>query len=653
MIRETIRQVVDGANLSEGSARAVMTEIMSGSATPSQISSFITAMRMKGETEEELFGFASVMREKAVRITSPDDAVDLCGTGGDCLNTFNISTVASFVVSAAGVPVAKHGNRSVSSRSGSADMLRALGIPFDLDPPSVERCLNAVNFGFMFAPVFNGSMKNAAVPRREIGIRTFFNLLGPMANPAGVKHQLIGVYDAKLAPIMARVLERLGTSRALVVNSQGMDEISNTGETRVVELNNGEISEYRIAPERFGLDLADDKDITGGGPFENARLALSILRGERSPRRDIVALNAGAAIYAADRVSSIKEGVAIASETIENGDALRKLEEFASVSFALEKERQDRLEADKLIRRRILGAVLTKRSPEIVAQLLKEIKQDKRGIPYLRSLDKQLLSNPSALSVIVLSRIRRIMKEGFPKTPHLEKSTVSLSDAISSATGLAVIGEYKPRSPSSSLLMVPPSPDGIAEIYSSSGVTGASVLIEPDYFSGGIGLFGLFRSKLSIPLLFKDFIFSKEQIGLAGRIGADSALLIAKALSRDSLDLLIQECIDHNMEPLVELHDLDDIGKLAACDTMESVRLVGINARNLESLETDLSLQQELRKQAPAGKILIAESGIRSAAAVKKLRGFDAALIGSMFMQAENPAKKVAEIVSAARGMKS
>lgn len=653
MIRETIRQVVDGANLSADSARAVMMEMMSGSATPSQISAFITAMRMKGETEEELFGFASAMREKAIRISSPDDAVDLCGTGGDRLNTFNISTVASFVVSAAGVPVAKHGNRSVSSRSGSADMLQALGIPFDLDPPSVERCLSAVNFGFMFAPIFNSSMKSAAGPRREIGIRTFFNLLGPMTNPAGVKHQLIGVYDAKLAPTMARVLRRLGTSRALIVNSQGMDEISNIGETRVVELNDGEISEYGIAPEGFGLDLAAEKDIAGGGPIENARLALSILKGKRSPRHDIVALNAGAAIYAAKKVSSIKEGVAIASETIENGDALRKLEEFASVAYALEKERQDRLEADKLLRRRILGVVLTKRSPEIVAQLLKEIKQDRIGSAYLHSLDKKLLSNPSALSAIVLGRIRRIMREGIPKAPHLEKSATSLSDAISSATGMAVIGEYKPRSPSSSLLAVPPPPDRIAEIYSSSGVIGASVLIEPDYFSGGIGLFGLFRSKLPIPLLFKDFIFSKEQIELAGHIGADAALLIAKALSRDSLDLLIQECIDRNMEPLVELHDLEDIGKLAACDTLESVRLVGINARDLESLETDLSFQQELRRHAPAGKILIAESGIRSAADIKKLRGFDAVLIGSLFMRAENPAEKVAEIVSAARGMKS
>ena len=652
MIRDAIRQAVERKDLDSETSRIVMNEMMDGSATQGQIASFITAMRMKGETEDELFGFASAMREKSIRINSPDGAVDLCGTGGDGLNTFNISTVASFVVSAAGVPVAKHGNRSVSSRSGSADMLQALGIPFDLDPPSVERCLSAVNFCFMFAPVFNSSMKRAAGPRREIGIRTFFNLLGPMVNPAGVKHQLIGVYDANLAPTMARVLRRLGTSRALIVNSQGMDEISNTGETRVVELNDGEISEFRIAPESFGLNLASEKDIAGGGPIMNARLALSILKGERSPRHDIVALNAGAAIYAADKVSSIKEGVAIASETIENGDALRKLEEFASVSFALEKERQDRLEADKLLRRRILGVVLTNRSPEIVAQLLREIKQDKIGSAHLRSLDKKLLSNPSALSVIVLGRIRRIMREGLPKAPHIEKSATSLSGAISSATGMAVIGEYKPRSPSSSLVAVPPPPDKIAEIYSSSGVTGASVLIEPDYFSGGIGLFGLFRSKLSIPLLFKDFVFSKGQIELAGHIGADATLLIAKALSRNSLDLLIQECIDHNMEPLVELHDMDDIGKLVACDSLKSVRLVGINARDLESLETDSSFHQELRKQAPAGKILIAESGIRSAADVKKLQGFDAVLIGSLFMHAEDPAEKVAEIVTAARGMK-
>lgn len=327
MIKEAIDKVVRCFDLTELETQEVFEEIMSGNATSAQISSFITALRMKGETVEEITGAARVMREKSLRInTGKEEAVDTCGTGGSGIDTFNISTTAAFVVAGSGIKVAKHGNRSAICRCGSADVLEVLGVNLDAGTEVVDKCLSQVGIAFMYAPLFHSAMKYAVQPRKEIGIRTVFNLLGPLSNPANATSQIVGVYDGKLTKTIAEVLKRLGLSRAFVVSGlDRLDEITITGKTRVSELNNEKIRTYCITPEKFGLKRAKIEDIKGGDAGENAKILLSVLNGEKGPRRDIVLLNAGAALVAGNRAKDMKEGIRIAADSIDSGAALDKL----------------------------------------------------------------------------------------------------------------------------------------------------------------------------------------------------------------------------------------------------------------------------------------------------------------------------------------
>jgi anthranilate phosphoribosyltransferase len=335
MIQDAISKVVQGHHLSEDEAFDVMDTIMTGGATQAQIASFITALRLKGETVDEIYACASVMREHASTISVPPGAVDTCGTGGDGLNTFNISTTAAFVVAGAGIPIAKHGNRSVSSRSGSADLLEALDVNVGLIPEQVAQCVEEVGIGFMFAPVFHSAMKHAIGPRREIGIRTVFNILGPLTNPANVERQVLGVYDPALTETMARVLDKFGVKHALIVNGQGMDELTTLGPTRISELRNGSVETYDIQPEDLGLSRAASQNIIGGDPEENAKITLGVLRGEPSPYLDITLLNAGAAIYVAGKADGIKEGIPLARESVISGKAKEKLDALIEISNKL------------------------------------------------------------------------------------------------------------------------------------------------------------------------------------------------------------------------------------------------------------------------------------------------------------------------------
>jgi len=651
MIREAIRQAVERKDLDIETSRVVMIEMMDGVATQSQIASFITAMRMKGETPDEIRGFVTAMRDRSERVIAPDSAVDLCGTGGDCSGTFNISTVASFVVASSGVSVAKHGNRSVSSRAGSSDLLDALGLPVDLDPKSVQQCLDTTSIGFMFAPVFHRSMRNVAGPRQEIGIRTFFNMLGPLTNPAGVRNQLIGVYDPKMAPTVARVLGEMGTSRALIVHGEGMDEITNTGKTRITELREGKTAEFEVSPEDFGFDVAEPADIAGGDSFQNARIALSVLRGDESPRSDVVAMNAGAAIYVSGKVSSLEEGVKVASDALREGRGLLKLKEYASLVSSIDKERQAKMKIADLAHRKIHPEVLSQRCSEISADLFARASKYEDAVPLLASLDESIVSSPNVLSILVLNRVLRIVSEGIPTVEPRARSSRSLSQSIGESTGASVIGEYKPRSPSSRPLEVPPEPEGAARAFESSGMAGVSILIEPDYFSGGMELFTLFRSKISLPMLFKDFIISQNQLRLAHDLGADSVLLIAKALNRTALDSLARSCIDLGMEPLIELHDPADFSKLVSCEHFDLVRLVGVNCRDLRTMRIDESIFSEMRNIIPKGKTLVAESGIRKSDDIRSIAGFDAFLIGSMLMRSGNIESTAREVVFAGRSV--
>lgn len=333
-IQEAIAKLIDRQHLNRAEMVGVMTQIMSGEATDAQIGAFLIGLRIKGETVDEITGAASVMREKATPIaTTHTVVVDTCGTGGDHSGTFNISTTVAFVAAGSGLCVAKHGNRAATSQSGSADVLKALGVKIDASPEAVSRCLNEVGIGFLFAPALHGAMKYAIGPRREIGARTIFNALGPLTNPAGAKRQVMGVYGLALTETLANVLNALGSERAFVVHGlDGLDEMTLTGATHVSELHAGQISTYDIHPEDVGLSKAQTSDLAGGDPDENAQMTLRILKGQAGPKRDIVLLNSAAALVAGDKATDLRDGIRVAAEVIDSGKALAKLEALKEAS---------------------------------------------------------------------------------------------------------------------------------------------------------------------------------------------------------------------------------------------------------------------------------------------------------------------------------
>ena len=336
-IRDAIETVVGGGDLSADAAASAMGAIMSGDATPAQIGAFAAALRMKGETVDEIAGMARAMREKSLRVAAAGVVVDTCGTGGDSSGSFNISTTAALIAAGAGVKVAKHGNRAMSGSTGSADVLEALGVKIALTPESVARCLDEVGFGFMFAQGFHPAMRFAAAPRREIGIRTVFNILGPLTNPAGASRQVIGVSDPSAAPKMARALALLGSEKALVVHgADGMDELTITGPSAVYLLEGGAVSRFEISPSDLGLSEASAESIRADGPEDSARIARGVLAGERGAARDVALMNAAAALVAADAANDLAAGVQIAARAVDEGAAAAKLAALVELSGELE-----------------------------------------------------------------------------------------------------------------------------------------------------------------------------------------------------------------------------------------------------------------------------------------------------------------------------
>ncbi len=336
MIKEMIGKIANGEDLSFEESKAVMKEIMEGIATEVQIGSFITALRMKGETVDEITGCVTVMREKATHINVGNSkVVDTCGTGGDAKCTFNISTCAAFVVAGAGLKVAKHGNRASSSHCGSADVLKLLGVNVDADTKVVEECVQKANIGFLMAPLLHSSMKHAVGPRREIGIKTIFNILGPLTNPARATRQVIGVYDAKLTDTVAKVLKKLNTEHAFVVYGyDGMDEITTTDKTKVCELKDGKIKSYFITHDSFGISKAVINDFIVNSPEKSANAISEVLGGAVGPKRDIVLLNASAAIVAGGGAENLRDGVQVAAESIDSGKAKASLEKLIEMTRA-------------------------------------------------------------------------------------------------------------------------------------------------------------------------------------------------------------------------------------------------------------------------------------------------------------------------------
>jgi anthranilate phosphoribosyltransferase len=327
MIKDAIATLADRASLTEQQAEAVMLEIMDGAATSAQIAAYLMGLRLKGETVEEISGSVRAMRAKAIRIAVADPlAVDTCGTGGDGAHTFNVSTTTAFVLAGAGLTVAKHGNRSVSSKSGSADVLSALGVKIDLPAERVADCINEAGIGFLFAPLYHGAMKHCAAPRQEMGIRTMLNLLGPLTNPAGATIQVLGVYEGRLTSLLGNVLMRLGSQHCFVVHGMdGLDEITLTAKTQISEAKGGVLSNYFLDPAEFGLALVPAKQLAGGTPQENAAITRDILQGRKGPKRDIVCLNAAPALVAGRKATNLQDGFLLAGQAIDSGAAAEKL----------------------------------------------------------------------------------------------------------------------------------------------------------------------------------------------------------------------------------------------------------------------------------------------------------------------------------------
>jgi anthranilate phosphoribosyltransferase len=330
--KKLIGIVADGLPLGPAEAERAFELIMTGEATPAQIAAFLMALRVRGETVDELTAGARTMRAKALRVAAPSDAIDIVGTGGDGAHTYNISTATSIVVAAAGVPVAKHGNRAASSKSGTADALTALGVKLEISPEEIGRCIAEAGIGFMFAPAHHAAMKYVAPVRAELGTRTIFNLLGPLSNPAGVKRHVIGVFAPRWVEPFAETLRNLGSERALVVHGDGLDELSTTGISYVAELKNGKIGTYEVTPEEAGLPRATLADLRGGTPAENARAIVELLDGAKGAYRDIVLLNAAAALLVAGKGNDLKEGVALAARVIDSGAAKATLARLVAVS---------------------------------------------------------------------------------------------------------------------------------------------------------------------------------------------------------------------------------------------------------------------------------------------------------------------------------
>jgi anthranilate phosphoribosyltransferase len=563
-IRSALARIAEGGNLDTGEMQSVMREIMTGAAGNAQIGAFLMGMRLKGETVDEITGAVMVMRELAHGVkVDGEHVVDIVGTGGDGANLFNVSTAACFVVAAAGGQVAKHGNRSVSSRSGSADLLEAAGVRLDLSPDQVAYCVAETGVGFMFAPMHHSAMKYAIGPRKELGVRTLFNILGPMTNPAGVSRMLIGVYDPGLCRPVAEVLGRLGAEHVMVVHSDdGLDEISIAAPTRVAEFRAGAVDEYSVLPEEFGLENESLYGLEVSGSVASLSLikaALSNEPGDRANRaRNVIALNAGAASCRSQH--------------------------------------------------RVLMAL-----PSILVQIL-ETKAAEVASRRARHSFHDLEERASVASPV----------RGF--TTRLE---------ILSLTAPAVIAEVKKASPSAGVIREDFHPNAIAASYDEAGAACLSVLTDENYFQGHDDYLQQARDACSLPVLRKDFTIDPWQVVEARALDADCILLIVAALGRGQLEELYSVAGDLNLDVLVEVHSEAELERALALDA----RLIGVNNRDLHTFTTDLGTSERLRREMPAGHLMVTESGIHTREDVARMQaaGINAFLVGEAFMRADDP----------------
>jgi len=572
---------------------------MKNECNDAEIISFLMTLKTKGETVEEISGAAEVLREMCVKLKlSSDQLVDTCGTGGDGQNTFNISTASAIVAAAAGVKIAKHGNKSISSKSGSADLLEYSGINIDLDEEQSKKCFDNHGITFMFAPKYHKAMKNVANVRKNIKTRTIFNVLGPLSNPANAKFQVLGVYEKKLVLPIAEVIKELGVKRALVVHSEdGLDEISCEKNTYVAEVNENKISEYTINPKDFNLEICALKTLKVNTVEESYKIFMDMLKNKNETAVNIVSLNAGAAIYVSGIKENLKDGIKFAKEIIVSGEALKKFKD-------IKKSMPEKIKTPK-----ILEEILENKAKEVAERKIKIPYEDLKEIDYMSSLKRDF------------------------KGALLHKISQSKS---------AVIAEIKRASPSLGEFNMNIIPSKIASDFESMGAACLSVLTDAKYFKGSGAILEMAKKGCTLPVLRKDFIIDEYQIDESITMGADCILLIVAALNKDLLKKLYDSAKQKDLDVIVEVHDHNelDIALDTECD------IIGINNRNLHTFEVDLKTTTELVQYINKDQLIITESGIHTSDDVKKMNdcGINTFLVGESLMTSKDPINKFKEI---------
>jgi anthranilate phosphoribosyltransferase len=599
MITEAIYEIVNKRNLTIDKTKQTMNEIMDGIATDAQIASFLTALRFKGETIEEITACAMVMREKCQKLNPKFDVLDIVGTGGDELATFNISSISSLVVAAAGVPVAKHGNRSASSKCGSADLFEALGVNIMLTPNQCEEVLEKTGICFLMAQTFHSLMKYVSKVRKELGIRTIFNILGPLANPARANYELMGVADENLVKPIANVLANLGVKRAMVVHGHdGLDEVTLSDSTTVCEVNDGKTNSFFITPEQFGLKRCKLSKLIGGSPEKNKEIALNILNGEHGAKRDTVVLNSAVCLYMFYNNVTLRQCTKMAQDVIDSKKAINKLNDFIKISNSFIYE---------------------------VCMILNKI--------------------------VVATRIRVAKEKSKKSFDTIKKEALSITDTSSykfekalSKLGINFVCEIKKASPLKGLISNSFNYKKIVLEYQNSGAAAISVLTEPSFFLGSKEHLKEIKNIVSIPVLRKDFVIDSYQIYESKIIGADAILLICAILDKEVLKDFFEIASSLGLSCIVEVHDEKEIETALNIDA----KIIGVNNRNLKNFEVDFNNSIKLRRLVPDYKIFVSASGIKTKEHVDilKANNVNAVLIGEELMKSDNINLKLKELMS-------
>ena len=598
-INEAVEKFSSGNSLKKSEIKEVFLSIMNNECNDAEIIAFLMTLKTKGETVEEITGAAEVLREMSLKLNlNSKELVDTCGTGGDGQNTFNISTASAIVAATAGVKIAKHGNKSISSKSGSADLLEYSGINIDLDEEQAQKCFDDNGITFMFAPKYHKAMKNVANVRKNIKTRTIFNVLGPLSNPANANYQILGVYDKKLVLPIAKVIKDLGVKRAMVVHSEeGLDEISCEKDTYIAELNEGKISEYTINPKEFDLEILPLESLKVNTVEESFKIFMDMLNNKNKAAVNIVSLNAGSAIYISGVRDSLKEGIEFARELIISGKALNKFEDIKKSM------------PEKITTPKILEEILENKAKEVTERKSKISVQDLKEINYMNSLKRDFKG----------ALINKI-----------------------SQNKAAVIAEIKRASPSLGELNMNIIPAKVAADFESMGAACLSVLTDAKYFKGSGAILEMAKKGCGLPVLRKDFIIDEYQIDESVTMGADCILLIVSALDKVLLKNLYDAAKIRDLDVIVEVHDYNEL-ELALeidCD------IIGINNRNLHTFDVDLNTSEELVKYIKDDQLIIAESGIHTYEDVKKMNqcGINTFLVGESLMTAKDPINKFKEI---------